>query len=293
MTVTTAENVEKVKEFYQDQPSTSQRKAAKILDIGYSSLRKIMDSQLKLFLYKIQVHQPLSDYDITRRLEFANDMFQLIETKQIDPKKIFFTDEAHFHLDGYVNKQNYRHWGTEQPHLAIARSLHPLRVTVWCAITYGQIIGPIFITKTIDRINYREDILENFFRQIRQKKMIDGYWFQQDGARPHRTPENLSRIAEVFGDRIIGLDALEETGGGITWPPYSADMTVCDYFLWGCVKDKVYQDQFENLEQLKDRIKQVIDEIPVEQINSAMDNFLIRLKHLITIEGKHFENLIN
>jgi len=24
------------------------------------------------------------------------------------------------------------------------------------------------------------------------------------------------------------------------WPPRSPDLTVCDFFLWGCVKDRVY-----------------------------------------------------
>ena len=31
-------------------------------------------------------------------------------------KKIIFSDEAHFDLGGYVNKQNYRIWGTENQH---------------------------------------------------------------------------------------------------------------------------------------------------------------------------------
>ena len=31
-------------------------------------------------------------------------------------KKIIFSDEAHFDLGGYVNKQNARIWGTENPH---------------------------------------------------------------------------------------------------------------------------------------------------------------------------------
>ena len=30
-------------------------------------------------------------------------------------KKIIFSDEAHFNLGGYVNKQNCRIWGTENP----------------------------------------------------------------------------------------------------------------------------------------------------------------------------------
>ena len=37
--------------------------------------------------------------------------------------------EAQFDLGGYVNKQNYRIWGTENPH---EKPTHSKRVTVWC-----------------------------------------------------------------------------------------------------------------------------------------------------------------
>ena len=29
--------------------------------------------------------------------------------------KIILNDEAHFHLDGFVNRQNYHVWGSENP----------------------------------------------------------------------------------------------------------------------------------------------------------------------------------
>ena len=34
-------------------------------------------------------------------------------------KKNIFSDEAHFDLGGYLNKQNYRVWDTENPHAYI------------------------------------------------------------------------------------------------------------------------------------------------------------------------------
>jgi len=46
-------------------------------------------------------------------------------------RKIIFSDEAHFHLGSYVNKQNCRIWGSENPHVIMEKPMHP-QVTVWC-----------------------------------------------------------------------------------------------------------------------------------------------------------------
>ena len=35
-------------------------------------------------------------------------------------------------LGGYVNNQNCRIWGTENPHAYIEKPTHPKRITVWC-----------------------------------------------------------------------------------------------------------------------------------------------------------------
>ena len=48
-------------------------------------------------------------------------------------------DEAHFNLGGYVNKLNYRIWGSENPKMIIEKLLYPQRVTVWCGFwTHGK-----------------------------------------------------------------------------------------------------------------------------------------------------------
>ena len=47
-------------------------------------------------------------------------------------KKFIFSEEAHFKLRGYINKQNCRIWDTENPHTYIEKAAHPKRVSVWC-----------------------------------------------------------------------------------------------------------------------------------------------------------------
>ena len=44
--------------------------------------------------------------------------------------KVFFNDEAHFTLGGYVYKQNYRIWGSENPQIIQEKPLHPEKVIV-------------------------------------------------------------------------------------------------------------------------------------------------------------------
>lgn len=45
-------------------------------------------------------------------------------------KKIIFSDEAHFHVGGCVNKQNCRIWGTENPNFITEELMHSTRVIV-------------------------------------------------------------------------------------------------------------------------------------------------------------------
>ncbi|GFU60810.1 hypothetical protein TNCV_1807221 [Trichonephila clavipes] len=51
-----------------------------------------------------------------------------------------FRDEAHFWLNGYVNKQNCRIWSEANPQVYVETPLHPEKLTVWCALWAGGIL---------------------------------------------------------------------------------------------------------------------------------------------------------
>ncbi|GFW98823.1 hypothetical protein TNCV_2837841 [Trichonephila clavipes] len=55
-------------------------------------------------------------------------------------KRILFSDEAHFFLNGYVNKQNCRIWSEANPQVYVETPLHPEKLTVWCALWAGGIL---------------------------------------------------------------------------------------------------------------------------------------------------------
>ncbi|GFY04263.1 hypothetical protein TNCV_1200411 [Trichonephila clavipes] len=55
-------------------------------------------------------------------------------------KRILFSDEPHFWLNGYVNKQNCRIWSEANPQVYVETPLHPEKLTVWCALWAGGIL---------------------------------------------------------------------------------------------------------------------------------------------------------
>ncbi|GFV18873.1 transposable element Tc3 transposase [Trichonephila clavipes] len=55
-------------------------------------------------------------------------------------KRTLFSDEAHFWLNGYVNKQNCRIWSEANPLVYVETPLHPEKLTVWCALWAGGIL---------------------------------------------------------------------------------------------------------------------------------------------------------
>jgi hypothetical protein len=227
-----------------------------------------------------------------RRFEFANQIENLICENNINLGQIWFSDEAHFYLSGYVNKQNYRIWGTENPHLTVASPLHPQKLTVWVAMCANGIIGPYIFRDTVNGERYRQMLEEFFIPRAGNLNKIFGHYFMQDGARPHRTRDVFNTLQMHFQDRVVGLGYPEFYGGGIEWPAYSPDLNPLDFFFWGYLKDRIYKDAPRTLGGLETVIGNEISSIKNDLLESAIHNFRIRIRYVIESQGGHFETLV-
>ncbi|GFT12564.1 hypothetical protein TNCV_5093621 [Trichonephila clavipes] len=82
------------------------------------------------------IHQ--NDHQARRRfVEWAQNEIAVVPDFH---KRILFSDEAHFWLNGYVNKQNCRIWSEANPQVYVETPLHPEKLTVWCALWAGGIL---------------------------------------------------------------------------------------------------------------------------------------------------------
>ncbi|GFU38268.1 hypothetical protein TNCV_2432691 [Trichonephila clavipes] len=113
--------------------------------------------QLELQIFNKEVEDLLSDkelfeaeiednlvalhfkYDQARRrfVEWAQNEIAVVPDFH---KRILFSDEAHFWLNGYVNKQNCRIWSEANPQVYVETPLYPEKLTVWCALWAGGIL---------------------------------------------------------------------------------------------------------------------------------------------------------
>ena len=79
----------------------------------------------------------------------------------------------------------------------------------------------------------------------------------------------------------------------IKWPARSPDLTPLDYFFWGHVKNKLYENNhhYENIEELKVKIREICNGITRETLEKVINDYYQRLCDCLTVEGKHFEQL--
>ncbi|GFV18451.1 uncharacterized protein TNCV_4468871 [Trichonephila clavipes] len=80
---------------------------------------------------KPAIFRPLSIPSTLRFVEWAQNEIAVVPDFH---KRILFSDEAHFWLNGYVNKQNWRIWSEANPQVYVETPLHPEKLTVWCAL---------------------------------------------------------------------------------------------------------------------------------------------------------------
>ncbi|GFX45765.1 DDE_3 domain-containing protein [Trichonephila clavipes] len=154
-------------------------------------------------------------------LRIAGELFPKQTLKNTLERKLKSTptdgDEAHFWLNGYVNKQNCRIWSEANPQVYVETPLHPEKLTVWYALWAGRIIGPYFFKNdeghnvTVNGDRYRA-MITNFFIPELNNHDVQELWFQKDGATCHTARATIDLLKDTFGDRLISRF------GPVNWP---------------------------------------------------------------------------
>lgn len=216
-------------------------------------------------------------YTLEQRLQIIQIFYQ--NNRSVNNQsvcKIILSDEAHFWLNGFVNKQNMRYWSSNNPHILHESPLHPQKITVWCGLWAGEVIGPYFFVDnqgqhvTVNGERYRSMITDYFWPELDGLDITD-MWFQQDGATSHTANVTMDLLKSRFGERVISRN------WPVEWPPRSCDLTPLDFFLWGYVKSLVYSNKPATIEELRANIEREIAGVSANLCEKVVENWVQRL----------------
>ncbi len=267
------------------------RKLSEASGSSYGTVQKHLRKELHLYPYKYTIGQVLTDEHKGKRYMFSGWILHEVHRDATFLSRIIWSDECSFHLDGWVNRQNLRFWGTERPTEVVEKMTQSPKVNVWMAMTSSFVIGPYFFehegtTATINSERYLALLRDYLLPTLEEKPTFRRMLFQQDGASPH-----VSRSVKEFLQQKIGLLKVISRHFPREWPPYSPDLTPLDFWMWSFIKEKVYPrgNRPNNKADLKLRIENAVQEITVSHLEAVVGNVEVRMQKCFDCEGSHFE----
>lgn len=202
------------------------------------------------------------------RLQFANKYKFWDE----EWKKIIFSDEKKFNLDG-PDGYRYYYRDTRAPKkVHVSRNFHGGSLMVWAAFGYTGKSPICFVTHKMNAQNYVE-LLDTVLVQFGEDHFGEEWTFQQDNAPIHCAKHTKS----FFSSSQIPL---------LEWPARSPDLNPIEN-LWGILSQKVYSNgrQFGTLKELKDAINQEWAKIDTKVLENLINSMPGRVLKVLNNKG--------
>jgi len=93
----------------------------------------------------------------------------------------------------------------------------------------------------------------------------------------------MAEIQSFFGDRVISKGL---------WPPRSPDLTPPDYFLWGYLKGRVYQNKSRTIDALKANITEEIQAATADLLARTFQNVARQIQSCLGANGGHLQHML-
>ena len=93
----------------------------------------------------------------------------------------------------------------------------------------------------------------------------------------------MAEIQSFFGDCIISK---------VLWAPRSPDLKPPDYFLWGYLKGRVYQNKPRTVDALKANITEEIQAVTADVLARTFQNMARRVQSCLEANGGHLQHML-
>lgn len=280
--VRTAAVIKAVKERIRRNPARSARKMAREMNMSHNTMHKIIRRDLGYGAFKKQKIHGLSRKNIADRVARSR---LLLKTHAAH--NIIFSDEKLFTLENVLNKQNDRVYGAclrdiPADKRGVERFQNASAVMVWGAISNRGKLPLLFIDRgvKINKEYYLQHVIKDHLLPC-AKDLFRGesFCFQQDSAPAHKALV----VQKWCKENLPCFISTSE------WPASSPDLNPLDFSIWGYMLGKLGEVKHMTLDTFKNRLLKIWNEMPIEIVRAACDNFEKRLRAVIKCKGERFE----
>ncbi len=264
----TAHNIRHIQQLLRQDSRHSIRELATLTRTSVGSAHRIVTKELKL--HKIAsrfIPKLLNDEQKQCHHDICQHNLDRLAAEPLLLRQIITGDKSWVHCYEPHLKQKDMSWlsrNDPHPNKAIrGQSTKKIMLTAFFDDT--ATVHHEFTCRSINRHSYTH-ILGRLQEKVRRKR--PGMWHPafgreramvllHDNASPHRALQTRAHL------RASGVTVLEH-------PPYSPDLSLCDYFLFPWLKHDLRGRRFATLDDLQDAIDVVLRQIPVHEYQAAI-----------------------
>ena len=253
--------IEEIKSLLELYPGSSIRYLKDITNLSYRQVRFILLEILELKKLHLRwIPSTLTESIREKRILFSKKNLEIFESSPSKLKNVLTGDESWFYLENKKMKKNKKEWRNpndvpskipkikinEEKFLFSIFFYYSGLITINVLGKNKKLNGEWYVNKPLNEI-------KTFFENKRTKRKTKGLYLLHDNAPPHKKETVKIFLKEL---EIIELDH----------PPYSPDLSPCDYWLFPLIKRELGVNRFENREKIIEKIDEICRSIKKKNI---------------------------
>lgn len=233
--------------------------------------------------YKLQLVQELKDTDKPARCDFCKRGWKMTNSTT----NLFSATRRPFTWMAKLTSITLAYGAPRTRTHVLSISEIPLRWT----LSKKAVYGPYFFQEaTVKGDNYLNMLETWLMDQLRAEESND-FILQQDGAPAHWSLRARQFLSTTLPDRWIGWSGRNDRAF-MPWPPTSPDLTPCDFFVWGFVKQLVYVPPLPNdVDELKTQITDAVGTTNNALLERVWQEFDYHFDVCRVTNGAHIEHI--
>ncbi len=283
ITQRTAGKVKEIEELVLDECRRTTQQLAREASMSHTTALKVLRKDLKMrkLAAKFVPHR-LTNAQRRNREEISRNHLQTIQENPGVLNQIIATDESWFFSYDPRNKTADMQWLTkEEPRpTKYLRLISQKKVMVILFFNSVGIISVDFVEGgTVDSEVYIDSLkrMREAYRCKRPHFWADRqFYLLQDNASPHRSTDTVEYLQSV--NQLLW-----------THPPYSPDLSPCDFWAFPAVKAKIKGHRFQTIEDLETAAKCEFSALPKTDFAWCFNQLAARYQKCVDAGGSYFE----